>query len=140
MKSIIPFDLKDFFEDFDDEWLLPVLRRSDVISPRMDLYETENDLVAELSLPKVDPNNIEISVEDQTLRVRAETEEEKEEEKKGYWRKEIRKGSFERVVSLPKPVKEDKVEAVYKNGVLKITMPKLETKKKEKKVKVKVEK
>jgi len=62
------------------------------------------------------------------LKVSGKMEEKKEEKEKGYWRKEIRKGSFERMVRLPVAVKESAVEASYENGVLKITMPKAEAK------------
>jgi len=59
-------------------------------------------------------------------------DEQKEEKEKNYWRKEIRKGSFERAVRLPVAVKEDEVEATYEKGILKIVMPKIETKSKSK--------
>lgn len=55
-------------------------------------------------------------------------DEKKEEKEKGYWRREIRTGSFERMVRLPVAVKEDAVEATYEKGVLKIVMPKAEAK------------
>ena len=61
----------------------------------------------------------------------------KEEKERGYWRKEIRKGSFERMIRLPLPVKENAVEAVYEKGILKISMPKAESKPSSK-VKIKV--
>ncbi len=131
-----PFSgLENFFED--EDWLLPIIPRSQSNAPVMDVYETEKDIVAEVNLPGVDPNKIDVSVEDQVLRISGATEEKKEEKKKGYWRKEIRKGSFERAIRLPAPVKEDKVEAVYDKGVLKIIMPKLSSKPQKKKIKVK---
>lgn len=129
-----PFgDLNKFFED--DEWLLPVFPKGR-IEPAMDIYETGKAVVAEVSVPNIDPKKINVSVENQVLRVSGSMEEEKKEEKKGYWRKEIRKGSFERMVRLPVPVDESKVEAEYEKGMLKITMPKTEAKA-AKKVKVK---
>jgi len=66
-------------------------------------------------------------------------EKEEEKKKKEYWRKEIRHGSFERIVRLPSLVDEKKVKASYKKGVLTIIMPKI-SKTKEKTVKIKVEK
>lgn len=129
-----PFgDLDKFFED--DEWLLPVFPKGRM-EPAMDVYETDKAVVAEVSVPNIDPEKINVSVENQILRVSGSMEEEKKEEKKGYWRKEIRKGSFERMVRLPVPVDESKVEAEYEKGVLKVTMPKIEAKA-AKKVKVK---
>ena len=118
-----PFsDLDKFFGD--DDWLLPVFPRTDMIKPAMDIYETDKDIVAEVSIPDFDPEKIDISVENGVLKISGKTDEEKEDKEKGYWRKEIRKGSFERIARLPAAVEDDKVEATYEKGVLKITMPK----------------
>jgi HSP20 family protein len=85
----------------------------------------------------VKPADVEISVEDNILTVKGKTEEEKEEKKKNYWRKEVRKGEFERAVSLPTEVKAEQAKAEFKNGMLKVSLPKTEVKK-TKKVQVKV--
>jgi HSP20 family protein len=91
----------------------------------MDIYETDKNVVAEVNIPDFDPKKVDVSVEDNVLRVSGKMEEKKEEKEKGYWRKEIRKGSFERMMRLPVAVKENEVDAVYEKGVLKITMPKV---------------
>lgn len=132
-----PFhDLDRFFED--EEWL-PIVPRIRVWGPAMDIYETDKEVVAELDLPGIDPDKVEVSVKNQILRVKGEIEEKKEAKERGYLRREIRKGSFERMTRLPVPVKEDKVEATYEKGLLKIVMPKLEEKKpSERKIKIKV--
>lgn len=90
----------------------------------IDLYEEGDDLVAKMQLPGVDPKKLDVSIEDQYLKVTGSREEEKEEKKKNYYSKEIRRGSFERMVRLPKPVFADKVSADCKDGVLVVTMPK----------------
>jgi len=137
--SLIPWrpfsNLDKFFED--DDWLLPVFPRLDMSKPAMDIYETDKEVVAEISIPDFDQEKVEVSVENGILRVSGKMDEKKEEKEKGYWRKEIRKGSFERMLKLPVAVKEDSVEATYEKGVLKITMPKSEVKAKSK-VKIKV--
>jgi len=131
-----PFDELDrFFSD--EDWFLPVLPRFQA-GPVMDVYETDKDVVAEVNLPGIDPEKIDISVRNQVLRVSGSSEEKTEEKKKGYWRKEIRKGSFERAVRLPPDVQEDKIDATYKKGVLKIVMPKTKSKTAGKKVKIKI--
>jgi len=128
--SLIPWrpfsDLDKFFGD--DDWLLPVFPRMDFTKPAMDVKETEKEVVAEVEIPGFDPEKVDVSVEDGVLKVRGSMDEKKEEKDKGYWRKEIRKGSFERMVRLPVAVKEDAVEATYEKGVLKIVMPKAEEK------------
>jgi len=131
-----PFsDLGRFFED--DDWFLPVVPRWGAMKPAMDVYETDKDVVAELSIPDFDPEKVDVSVKDDVLTVSGKMDEKKEEKDKGYWRKEIRKGSFERMVRLPVAVKENAVDATYEKGVLKITMPKTEAKPSSK-VKIKV--
>jgi len=137
--SLIPWkpfsDLDKFFGD--DDWFLPVFPRLEFSKPAMDVKETEKDVIAEVELPGFNPENVEVSVEDGVLRVSGKMDEKKEEKEKGYWRKEIRRGSFERMVRLPVAVKEDEVEANYEKGILKIIMPKAEAKPKSK-VKIKV--
>jgi HSP20 family protein len=130
-----PFD--DLERFFDEDWFLPSFQPVRVTSPAMDIYETDKEVIAEVNLPGIDPEKVEVSVKDQILTVSGKSEEKKEEKEKGYWRREIRKGSFERMVRLPVSVKEDEVEATYEKGVLKIVMPKAELKK-EKGVKIKV--
>lgn len=102
--------------------------RLDLTKPAMDIYETDKEVVAEVNLPGFNPENIEVKVENGLLKISGKAAEEKEEKEKGYWRKEIRRGSFERIVRLPAAVKENAVEATYSQGVLKIVMPKLEPK------------
>src|SRR3989338_1941118 len=126
-----PFGERFFDEDF------PV-----VTLPKLgwdlavDVYEKDGNVIAEMNLPGIDPDKIDISVEDDYLRVSGSREEKKETKEEEYYSKEIKRGSFERTVKLSHAVKKDKADATYKDGVLKITIPKDE--KKEGTVKVKV--
>jgi HSP20 family protein len=118
-----PFrDLDRFFEE--EDWFLPVISSSFFKEPAMDLYQTDKEVIAELNLPNIDPDKVEVSVKDQILTVKGSTESKEEEKKKDYWRKEIRRGEFERMVKIPVEIDENKVEATYEKGVLKIVMPK----------------
>jgi HSP20 family protein len=122
-----PFsELDKFFED--EDWLLPVFPRLQFGRPAMDIKETDKEVVAEVEIPGFDPENVEVSIENGILRVKGSRDEKKEEKERGYWRKEIRTGSFERMVRLPVAVKENAVKATYEKGVLKIVMPKAEAK------------
>jgi len=137
--AIIPyksfFDLDRFFED--EDWFLPVISK-DKFFPEMDLYETDKEIVAEINAPGIDPEKTEIVIENGILSVKGEGEEKKEEKKKDYLRKEISHRSFYRSVRLPVEVDENKVEATYEKGILKITMPKKEAaKQKGKKIQIK---
>jgi HSP20 family protein len=98
------------------------------ISPRLatDVYETDKDLVVEMQVPGFKKEDIKVSFQDDYLKVEGKAEEEKEEKEKNYWRKEIRRGSFVRVIPLPKKVDPRKAKASFKDGVLKISLPKIE--------------
>jgi len=134
-----PFrDLDKFFSD--DDLLFPALWQRFGEEPAMDMYETDKNMVVKVNLPGVDPDKIDISVENDTLRVSGKMEEEEKEEKKGYFRREIRYGMFERSVHLPVPVKEKEIKATYDKGVLEIVMPKAEKAKEKQKIKIQVKK
>lgn len=105
----------------------------------IDLFEEKGNVIAKMNLPGIDPDKVNVSVDDDILRVSGSREEEKEEKDKHYYSKEIRRGSFERAVRLPKSVDRTKVDAEYKNGTLQITMP-IADKAKETAVKVKIKK
>ncbi len=128
-------EMPDFFGD--EDWFLPVFSKKSS-EPDMDVYETDKEVIAEVSLPNIDPKNIKVSAENGVLRIKGDMKDEKEEKEKNYWKKEIRKGAFERAVKLPSSVDESKADASYEKGVLKVTLPKTEPKgKKAKEIKVK---
>jgi HSP20 family protein len=93
-------------------------------TPRVDVEETEKEIVVKADVPGVDPKAVEISIENGVLTVRGEKKEEKEEKKKGYHRVERFSGSFYRAVTLPPGADADKVSATSANGVVTITVPK----------------
>ena len=107
-------------------------------TPKMDIYEKNNDVVAEIELPGVDPKNIEVEVKDNVLKIEAKTEKKKEEKKKGYYRKELSQGYYKRAIPLPVEVVNEKASADYEDGILKVVVPKVKVKKKGKTKKVKV--
>lgn len=111
----------EFFGDSDN-------LQTEVLAPRVDLKQKENEVDVKLSIPGVDPDKIQISVADNVLTVKAEMEEEKEEkdEQAVYEIREHRWTSYYREIALPCEVEADKAEAEYENGVLKIKLPKAE--------------
>ncbi|NCO05152.1 MAG: Hsp20/alpha crystallin family protein [Candidatus Magasanikbacteria bacterium] len=106
-------------------------------TPAIDMYETEDAVKVETSLPGINPKNVEVSIEKGLLSIQGTVKKEHEVDDKNYYRKEMRSGSFFRQLSLPVPVKEDQVTAEFEDGLLKITLPKQEPTK-GKKVQVKV--
>ena len=93
-------------------------------APRVDVEETDKEIVVKADLPGVDPKNVEITVENGMLMVRGEKKEEKEEKKKGYHRLERFAGSFYRAIQLPPGADAEKVSATSANGVVTIAIPK----------------
>jgi HSP20 family protein len=106
-------------------------------SPAVDIMESENELVLKADLPEVNPEAVEIQIENGTLTLKGERKFEQEKNGRGYHRIERSYGSFVRAFSLPETVDADKVHADYKAGVLTITLPKKEVAK-PKSVKVQV--
>jgi len=117
-----------FSEDF--------FRGTDFV-PVADIYQDKDNVIVEMPLAGVDPEKVDISIENDVLTVSGSTEEKKEVKREDYYRKEIREGSFSRSIILPMKVKSEGIEATSKKGILKIVMPKAEEAK-PKKISVKV--
>ncbi len=95
-------------------------------APPVDIYETENDIMLKAELPGVDPKDVEVKVEDNTLYMKGERKFEKEVRNESYHRVERSYGSFARSFSLPNSISTDKVKAEFKDGLLTLTLPKRE--------------
>ncbi|HAF61605.1 MAG TPA: hypothetical protein DCK95_04695 [Anaerolineaceae bacterium] len=92
----------------------------------LDMYQTNDEVVIEASIPGVKPDDINISVAGEVLTIKGEIKQEKESENVDYHIKERRFGSFSRSISLPVQVVAEKANAEFKNGILKLTLPKAE--------------
>ncbi len=95
-------------------------------APAVDLYETDENFVMHCELPGVNPNDVEVRVEDNTLYLKGERKFEKEVKQENIHRLERSYGSFARSFALPASIDADKVQAEYKDGVLTLTLPKRE--------------
>jgi HSP20 family protein len=106
--------------------------------PAVDVADTATNYEITAELPGLDDKDIEVKFSDGTLTIRGEKKEQKEEKKKNYYLSERHYGSFQRSFTVPDGVDPDKIEAVFKNGVLMVTLPKTaEAQKKVKKIEVK---
>ena len=99
-------------------WTLPV-----------DLEENEDSISVTASIPGISPEDIEATIEDGVLTIKAEARSEDETEGRDYLVRERREGSFHRAVRLPDRVDAEKAESRYENGVLTVSLPKQESKK-----------
>ncbi len=129
-------DLDKFFEE-DMIPFIPAMPR--MFEPAMDIYQTKDNVVVETPLAGVDPKDVKITIDDDILTVEGEMKKKTEVKEKDYYRREVRRGSFRRLVAMPVPVKKDKANAESENGILRITIPKAEVKK-PKQIAVKVKK
>ena len=105
--------------------------------PEFDLSETEEYIVLKADLAGIDAKNLDINITDNVLVVKGERKEDREEKSECFHQVERRFGAFTRSFTLPGDVKADGIEATYKDGVLRLTIPKAETAK-PKKIEVKV--
>ena len=96
--------------------------------PAADIYEDEKNVYAEIDLPGFERKDIELKLEGNNLVVSAKKDQLKEQKKKNYYRCERTQGSIYRKFNLAAAINESKIKAVYKNGVLKVTLPKQEPK------------
>ncbi len=126
-------------DDFDDIFnhMSPLSQNLPSVYPAIDIYQDDKNIVVEAQLAGVEPKNVELSVKSDVLILKGTIEKKTEIDEQNYYRKEIRSGSFNRSVALPAAVIADKAEALYENGVLKITIPK-EKKEQEKEIKIKL--
>jgi HSP20 family protein len=106
--------------------------------PSLDMAETKNELIIKAEVPGIDPKDIDISLSDGLLTIKGEKKQEREEKEEDYHLTERTFGTFARAIQLPTEVQSDKIEATYKDGVLRITLPKSEEAKR-KQIKIKVQ-
>ena len=95
-------------------------------APAVDIFETEHELVVKTDLPDVDPEDLDIQIQNNILTIRGERKFEKNVKEENYLRIERAYGSFSRSFSLANTVNSDAIKAEYKNGVLTLSIPKRE--------------
>jgi HSP20 family protein len=126
-RSIISRPERDMFDwPFDGFQFADILRSEERLAPAFDISETESEIQVNAELPGMDPKEIEITLTGEVLTIKGEKKEEKEENGEDFHRRERRYGSFSRTFRLPVDVKADSINAGYKDGVLKVTLPKAE--------------
>ena len=120
----------DLFEDFDRSFERgSLLRRTEdwlEEIPSLEVSETEDEFCVKAELPGLDEKDIEVRMDGNELTVRGEKKRERDEKKRDYHVSEVSYGEFTRSVLLPEGVDREKVKAVFKKGVLTLTLPKTE--------------
>ncbi len=90
----------------------------------VDVYQTKDNIVVKSTIAGVKPEDLEIYIHNDLLTIRGKREQEKEEKGADFFYKECYWGGFSRSIILPVEVQADKVEAIFRNGILKIILPK----------------
>lgn len=111
--------IPDFFENerfFDSDWL------KNVTVPSVNIRETEKEFFVELAAPGLNKKDFKIGIENGMLTISAEKKMEKEEKEKEFTRKEFSYTNFSRSFMLPENINEEKVEAHYEDGILKLQL------------------
>lgn len=95
-------------------------------APAVDIYEKDGNIVLKAELPGVDPKDVDVRVENNILSLRGERKFDEEVQKESYHRVERSYGSFTRSFTLPNVIDTEKIKAEFKDGVLRMTLPKKE--------------
>ncbi|MDX1667130.1 MAG: Hsp20/alpha crystallin family protein [Saprospiraceae bacterium] len=119
--------IEDFFNDRMDR----VYTGSNLSLPAVNVMERNDEFLLELAAPGMVRDDFNIKVENGVMTISAQHKEEKERDFDDYTRREFNYSTFERRFTLPENVEEEKINAKYENGVLRISIPKLETTKAE---------
>jgi HSP20 family protein len=95
-------------------------------TPAVDIYEDNDKYVVKAELPGMKKEDIEVSLDGNTLSLSGERKQEEEKQEGENYRSERFFGRFQRSITLPAPVQAVKIEAAYKDGILTVTLPKAE--------------
>ena len=138
-ENIVPFrpfnmfsDMERMFEQMVPQgWMQPTHWRSAWFGegqPQLDVIDRDDDILVRAAIPGVNKEDLDVSLTDHTVTVRGNTRQESKQEEEGeYYRHEIVSGNFLRTVTLPASVDESKAKAVFRDGILELTLPKMES-------------
>ncbi len=94
--------------------------------PAIEMKESDSDIVLRAEIPGVEAKDLDIQVTRDTVLISGEHRYQKQTEERGHFRSEFRYGKFQRVVPLPAQIQNDQVKADFNDGILTLTLPKLE--------------
>ncbi len=123
------FDLEPFFRPFGLLEVVEEMARAAFdtgLTPKLDIYEDKNELVIKAEMPGIGKKDLNITLEDDVLTIKADKKAEKEVKDATHYTRERRFGSYCRYMTLPAHVDTEKVSAILKKGLLEIRLPKAE--------------
>jgi len=95
-------------------------------SPRVDVYQTDNDVIIKAEIPGVSKEDLNVYVDENSIRLSGQAKKGNEYKDENVYRTERFYGSFSRTIPLPVEIKSERAKAEYKDGILSITVPKVE--------------
>jgi HSP20 family protein len=107
-----------------------------LLAPHMDVSETDNEVRIQAELPGVSESDVEVSLNEDVLTIRAEKKQERKEEREGVYLNERAFGTFQRSLRLPFHVQPDQVQARFQNGVLSVILPKTQPQEQSRRIQV----
>jgi HSP20 family protein len=112
----------------DEPWFRPMswLRDDTTTLPRMDVYSTEDAHLVDVALPGVKPEDVKVTLEGDRLTIRGHYQQEADRDESGYTLHELQAGEFCRSLTLTGAVKPDDISASFRDGMLKLRVPKAE--------------
>ena len=127
-RNLFNFPEEKLFDRFwGDTFLTDFFKEDNTFLPSINLSETENEIIVKAEVPGMSKEDMEITLTEGLLTIKGEKKNEHEEKKENYHRIESRYGSFSRSIRVPVDLKRDDIDATYKDGVLKIVLPKSES-------------
>ncbi len=130
LNESMPSVFDDFFKPWTDLFDSGRWNVRPMNVPAVNITEHPNEYLVALAVPGMKKEDFKISVDGNMLTISSEKEENKEDKNKKFTRKEYSYSSFSRCFSLPEEIKQEKINAKYEDGVLKISLPRKEEAKK----------
>ncbi|MBI2752118.1 MAG: Hsp20/alpha crystallin family protein [Betaproteobacteria bacterium] len=107
----------------------PGIAEVELRMPKVDVIERDTEIVIKAEVPGIDKKDIDVQVTEGAVTIKGSTKHEEKEEKGDFYRCEITRGDFSRTVALPAEVDGSKAKAAFKDGMLELTLPKVEASK-----------
>jgi HSP20 family protein len=120
-------EIEDLFSRFFWPTEIEPYRGERTFVPRVNVSEDDKEVLVTADVPGLDEKDLEVTITKDSLTIKGEKKEETEEKNKNYYRMERSYGSFQRVIPLTAEIDETRAKAKFKNGVLKVTLPKIAT-------------
>ncbi|CAG7857056.1 hypothetical protein MCAMS1_01767 [biofilm metagenome] len=130
--GLFSFDEFDnYFNDFLSHKWPSVFDRNvpvafDKTFPKVDVIDHDKEIEVQAALPGVKKEDLELTITDQSIHIHATAKKEEKKEEDRYFRREIMRGEYQRTLALPAYVDSDHAKATFKDGLLKVTIPKTE--------------